>query len=119
MLCLCVMFHGRVISFSFWFFGGRGFSLFLSLQEADGSYVHPELLVGSSDVHGRHVHDGQTGGLLCLVLEHRLAPLACVRLLVENSRETCHHKRNVTTSRGLVTTKLKTELRMSNRLLHQ
>jgi hypothetical protein len=42
-----------------------------------------------------------------------------VRLLVENSRETCHHKRNVTTSRGLVTIKLKTELRMSNRLLHQ
>ena len=82
------LFNSWVFLFGFSAGGGSCYSS-LSLQEADGSDVHPELLVGSSDVHGRHVHDGQTGGLLCLVLEHRLAPLACVRLWVREAAGRC------------------------------
>lgn len=42
----------------------RVVSGFRFLQEADRPYVHTKFLLGSSDVHGCNINDGEARGLL-------------------------------------------------------
>lgn len=85
MVEVCVMFHGWVYLFPVLFFRFFWPLWYSTLQEADCAYIHSKLLIRSSDVHGSNVHDWQTGGLLCFVLNDSLAPPVCVSLLVERT----------------------------------
>lgn len=77
------------VSCSFSFFGGEwGHCDIHTLQEAHCAYIHSKLLICSSDVHWSDVHDWQTGGFLCFVLQDSLAPSPCMFLWVER-REMC------------------------------
>ena len=48
----------------------------VTLQEAHGPDVNAELLVRATNVHRSHIHNGKSGGFLCPVFKHCLAPVS-------------------------------------------
>ena len=55
------------------------------LQEANGPDVDAELLIHSADVHGGHVHNGESRRFLCPVFKHCLPPVTVGSLRTERN----------------------------------